>query len=325
MAKESARTRGLPRREGTSRRRLAAAGLVVLSTVSAQLGAAYATRLFLLTAPVTASWMRNVVSASALLLLLVARRGSLKGVRPGYAIALGLILGLMNTAFYYAIALLPLGDAVAVEFTGPIVIAGILSPRRRDLGFVLMAAVGVVAISHPGPDHLSYAGLAWVLGAGTCWALYVLVGRRVATGGRQADTLAMAMVVAATFLTAPALIGGGSTLANPTVLLMGVLVGILSSAIPYSVELLAMQRIPSYVFGVLLSLHPLMGALIGAVVLSQAVTPLDAVGFALVVAASIGITLASPRRRRWERFRSRPRLVGRCRPVRASAKNSSPA
>ncbi len=271
--------------------RLVAAGLVVLSTVSAQLGAAYATRLFLLTAPVTASWMRNVVSATALLLLLVARRGSLRGVRAGYAIALGVILGLMNTAFYYGIALLPLGDAVAVEFTGPIVIAGILSPRRRDLAWVLLAAVGVVAISHPGPNHLSYVGLAWILGAGACWAFYVLVGRRVATGGRQADTLAVAMVVAAAFLTAPALLSGGSTLANPTVLLMGVLVGVLSSAIPYSVELLAMQRIPSYVFGVLLSLHPLMGALIGVIVLSQGVTPLDALGFALVVAASVGVTL----------------------------------
>jgi inner membrane transporter RhtA len=280
---------------GPSRQRLGAAGLVVASTVSAQLGAAYATRLFLLTSPVTASWMRNVVSAAALLALLVVRRGSLRGVRPWAAVALGVILGTMNTAFYEAIALLPLGDAVAVEFSGPIVVAGLLSPRRRDLAWVVMAAVGVVAISHPGPNHLSYAGLAWVLLAGTCWAFYVLVGRRVATGGRQADTLALAMVVSAAFLTAPALLSSGATLANPAVLAMGVLVGILSSAIPYSAELLAMQRIPSYVFGVLLSLHPLNGAIIGLIVLGQGITPLDAVGFVLVIAASVGVTLgASP-------------------------------
>jgi inner membrane transporter RhtA len=278
---------------GVSRQRLAAAGLVVASTVSAQLGAAYATRLFLLTSPVTASWMRNVVSAAALLALLVVRRGSLRGVRPWGAVALGVILATMNTAFYQAIALLPLGDAVAVEFSGPIVVAGLLSPRRRDLAWVVMAAMGVIAISHPGANHLSYAGLAWVLLAGTCWAFYVLVGRRVATGGRQADTLALAMVVSAAFLTAPALLSSGATLANPAVLAMGVLVGILSSAIPYSAELLAMQRIPSYVFGVLLSLHPLNGAIIGLIVLGQGITPLDAVGFVLVIAASVGVTLGA--------------------------------
>lgn len=268
-----------------------AVGLVVASTISAQLGAAYATRLFLLTSPVTASWMRNVVSAVALLLLLVLRRGSLRGINPRAAVALGLILGLMNTAFYYAIALLPLGDAVAVEFTGPILVAGLLSPRRRDLVWVGAAALGVIAISRPGPDHLDYGGLTWVLLAGACWAFYVLVGRRVATGGRQADTLAVAMVVAAAGLTAPALVASAPTLANPQVLAMGALVGILSSAIPYSVELLAMQRIPSYVFGVLLSLHPLMGVLIGAIVLSQAIGILEAVGLALVVTASLGVTL----------------------------------
>ncbi len=294
MARESAPGRGLQVRAGAPRHKLVAASLVVLSTVSAQLGAAYATRLFVLTSPVTASWIRNVVGASALLLLLVARRGSLRDVKLTHAIALGVILGVMNTAFYYGIALLPLGDAVAVEFTGPIVIAGILSPRRRDLVWVAMAALGVIAISRPGPDHLNYIGLGWVLAAGACWALYVLVGRRVATGGRQADTLALAMVVAAAVLAAPALGFGGGTLANPVVLLMGVLVGVLSSAIPYSVELLAMKRIPAYVFGVLLSLHPLMGALIGAIVLSQGVHPLEAAGFALVVGASVGVTLGSP-------------------------------
>jgi inner membrane transporter RhtA len=270
---------------------LVAVGLVVASTISAQLGAAYATRLFLLTSPVTASWMRNVISAAALLLLLLLRRGSLRGVNPRAAIALGLILGLMNTAFYYAIALLPLGDAVAVEFTGPILVAGLLSPRRRDLVWVGAAALGVIAISRPGPDHLDYVGLAWVLLAGGCWAFYVLVGRRVAIGGRQADTLALAMVVAAAGLTVPALLTSAPTLANPQVLAMGALVGILSSAIPYSVELLAMQRIPSYVFGVLLSLHPLMGVLIGAIVLSQAIGPLEGFGLAMVIAASLGVTL----------------------------------
>lgn len=266
---------------------------MVASTVSAQLGAAFATGLFLLTSPVTASWMRNVVSAAALLGLLRLRRGSLRGVRPSSTLALGAILGLMNTSFYFSIARLPLGDAVAIEFSGPIAVAAFLSPRRRDLVWVLMAAAGIIAISRPGPDHLSYAGLAYAAVAGACWALYVVVGRRVAIGGRQADTLALAMVVSAALLTLPALVVAGPSLSNPQVLALGLLVGILSSAVPYSVELLAMQRIPSYVFGVLLSLHPVMGVLAGLAVLGQAVAPIEVAGLMLVVAASVGVTLGA--------------------------------
>src|SRR6202022_2844171 len=92
---------------------------------------------------------------------------------------------------------LPLGDAVAVEFIGPVAVAAITSSMRRELIWVALATLGVLAISHPGPDHLSYEGIAYVMVAGTCWGAYILVGRRVALGGRRADTLAVAMVSSA--------------------------------------------------------------------------------------------------------------------------------
>ena len=273
--------------------RVGAIGLMLTSTISAQLGAAYAIQLFARTSPVSVSFMRNLVGAGALLVLLLARRGSFHAVSVPAALAMGAILAVMNTTFYEGIARLPLGDAVAVEFTGPIAIAAILSPSRRDLVFVVLAAVGVLAISRPGSEHLDYIGMAWVLAAAACWAAYILLGRRIATGGRRADTLAMAMSFTALLLLPPAVLTAGGSLLRPEVLLVGALIGVLSSAIPYSVELMALQRVPSYVFGVLLSLHPLMGVVVGFLVLRQQVGWLEGIGFVLVIAASLGVTVRS--------------------------------
>ncbi|HXA42319.1 MAG TPA: EamA family transporter [Candidatus Solibacter sp.] len=282
--------RGIDRDSDTGRR-LTAAGLVVGSAFSAQLGAAYAVSLIQSSTPAMAAMLRNLVGATVLVGLLLLRRGSLRGLDLKPALALGLILGVMNTSFYAAIARLPLGDAVAVEFAGPIAVAAITSSVRRELLWVALAAAGVLAISHPGPDHLSYAGLAFVLLAGACWGAYILVGRRVAVGGRRSDTLALAMVGSAAVLVVPALLQAAPLLGRPGFLALGVGVGVLSSAIPYSVELIAMERVPPTVFGVLLSLQPFMAAVMGLLVLGQHVSALEAIGLLLVIAASVGVTL----------------------------------
>jgi inner membrane transporter RhtA len=279
-------------RDSRTGRRLTAAGLVVGSAFSAQVGAAYAVGLISSSTPAMAAMLRNLVGAVILVALLGARRGSFRDLSWPPALALGLILGVMNTSFYAAIARLPLGDAVAVEFAGPIAVAALTSSARRELLWAALAAAGVLAISHPGPDHLSYAGLGFVLLAGTCWGAYILVGRRVAIGGRRADTLALAMVASAAVLVVPALYQAAPALTQPRFLALGIGVGILSSAIPYSVELMAMERVPPTVFGVLLSLQPFMAALMGLVVLGQHVSALEAAGLALVMAASTGVTLS---------------------------------
>jgi inner membrane transporter RhtA len=273
--------------------RLGAAGLVVLSSFSAQLGAAYAFHLFSLTSPTMTAWIRNLVGAAILGGLVLLKRGSWRGLDVRKALGLGVILGGMNASFYEGLLRLPLGDGVAIEFAGPIVVAALLARSRRHLVWVALAAAGVVAASRPGPAHLNFAGIAFMLAAATFWGLYVLLGRRVAVGGRRADTLALAMACSAVFLAAPALVRSAGTLGDGRVLALGALVGVLSSAIPYSVELMAMERVPPAIFGVLLSLQPLSAGVIGLLVLGQHVSAVEVLGFCLVVAASLGVTFAA--------------------------------
>jgi inner membrane transporter RhtA len=261
-----------------------------MSSLSAQVGAAYAFGLFRLTSPTMAAWLRNVVGASVLLGLMLARRGSWRSLNVRPAVAMGLILGGMNATFYEGLMRLPLGDGVAIEFTGPILVAAISARSRRHLVWVALAAGGVLAISRPGPSHLNYLGMLFMLMAATFWGVYILVGRRIATGGRSSDTLAMAMAFSALFLALPAFFRSATTLSDPRVLGLGVLVGVVSSAIPYSIELVAMGRVPPAIFGVLLSLQPLSAAVVGLVLLGQRVSVLELAGFLLVVTASVGVT-----------------------------------
>lgn len=276
------------------RQRYAAAGLVVLSAFVAQFGAALAMQLIRGSSPEAASWFRNLVGGLALVALVVARGGRLGAIELRPAIYLGLILGAMNTTFYEAISRLPLGDAVAVEFVGPVAVAALTASHRRNLLWIALAAAGVVAISRPGPDHLDYVGLLFVGAAATLWAGYILVGRRVATGPSRHETLAGAMLIAVVFLTIPALLRSGSALLHPNVFEIGIVVGVLSSAIPYGVELMALQRVPPAIFGVLLSLQPVMAGVMGVLVLGQPIHALDALGFVLVMAASVGVTVLTP-------------------------------
>jgi inner membrane transporter RhtA len=208
-------------------------------------------------------------------------------------VAYGVALGVMNASFYEGIHHLPLGDAVAVEFIGPIAVAALTSRTARDLFWVGLAALGVLAISRPGPDHLSFVGLGFIGIAAACWASYILLGRRLASGARRADSLAMAMAVSAMILLIPAMVRSGTSLFDPRVLAFGAGIGVLSSAIPYSIELLAMRRVAASVFGVLLSLQPLMAALMGLLILGQRPQALDLVGFLLVISASLGVTLGA--------------------------------
>lgn len=278
-------------RDHPARGRLTAVGLVIASSFSAQLGAAFAVGLIRASTPSMAAMVRNLVGAVVLVALLGWRGGSLRGISWRPAVLLGVILGVMNTAFYAGIERLPLGDAVAVEFMGPVVVAAVTSSRRRELVWVALAALGVLAISHPGPDHLNYVGIAYILVAATCWGAYILVGGRVALGGRRADTLAVAMVFSAAVLVVPALLRAAPALTSTHFLLLAAGVGVLSSAIPYSVELMAMERVPPTIFGVLLSLQPFMAALMGLVVLGQHISLLEAAGLVLVIVASVGVTL----------------------------------
>lgn len=208
----------------------------------------------------------------------------------------GLSLGGMNLLFFQALERIPLGVAVALEFVGPLAVALGASRRRRDF---LWAALAIAGLGLLLPFNRLSAGLdglgaAYALAAGACWALYIVFGKRVggSVPGGIATTLGMTCALA---LALP--IGwahAGSALFDPRLIPLGLAIGILSSALPYSLEMIALKALPTQTFGILMSLEPAIAALSGLVFLGERLTPLQLVAMGLVMAASVGSTTAAP-------------------------------
>lgn len=276
--------------------RTSAVSLVLCSVASLQFGAALSTRLFPHIGPAGASLLR--LGLASLVLLVLTRPSIRQWSRSQWAsvLVLGVAMAGMNGLFYEALARLPLGIAVTVEFLGPLVLAAVLSRRRRELMWVAMALLGVAVLGLTGPANggaLSITGLLFAAVAGAFWALYVLAGSRVAGEGVGLGGLAVATGVAAVIVAPVGAVSGGAALLSPSVLGIGLLVAVLASVIPYSCELTALAALPRQTFSVLLALEPAAGAMIGAVLLTQLLAPVHSVAIALVVAAGIGSTLAA--------------------------------
>lgn len=255
--------------------------------VSVQFGGALAATLVPLIGA-GGSVVLRLLFASALLLVFVRPRWRGHSRRAWLTvIAFGVALGLMNFTFYSSLAHLPIGVAVTIEFIGPLSLAAALSRRWLDAVAVAAAAAGVVliseALSTPFAD-LEKTGIALALLAGAFWAAYIVLAGR--TGGEfpKLEGLALAMVVA-TVVTLPLGITSAPTW-SPDILLKAFGIAVLSSVLPYSLELLALRRLSAKVFGILLSLEPAFAALAGLLVLGQVLSPTQVVGMALVVAAS---------------------------------------
>ncbi len=267
--------------------------LVVGAVVSVQFGAAFAAILIGIVGVAGSVALR--LGLAFLVLVLVARP-RLRGHPPAAwrdVVLFGLALAAMNTAFYASLARLPLAVAVTIEFVGPMALAAALSRRWQDGLAVLAAASGVVLIARvatTGWADLDLLGLGLALTAGAAWAAYILLSGRVGAHFPGLDGLALAMAVAA-LVTVPAGIAvAGTSLAAPKVLAWGLGVALLSSAIPYSLELLALRALPAGVFGVLLSIEPAAAALAGFLILGELLGVDQLAGMALVVAASVAIT-----------------------------------
>ena len=229
------------------------------------------------------------IGIAALILVAVARP-RLRGHTASAwrtVVAFGVALGLMNWSFYGSLAHLPLGVAVTVEFLGPLVLATVLSRRPTDFVAVLAAAAGVLLVSEAFTvpvDELSLVGLLLALIAGACWAAYILLSSRTGAAFEQLDGLAIALVVSAVVVLPAGL--SSSDLWTPEHLLKGLGLAVLSSLLPYSLELLALRRLRAAVFGILLSLEPAVAALAGLIVLGQRLSGLQLLGMTLVVLAS---------------------------------------
>jgi len=262
--------------------------LVVGGIASVQFGSAIAATLFHRVGPAGTVLLRLT---SATVVLLALWRPRVRGrTRRELLLAgtFGLVLAGMNLSFYEALARIPLGIAVTLEFVGPLTVAVAGSRRRVDFAWVALAATGIIALARGSTDGLDALGAVLALTAGGLWGTYIIVNARIGRAFEGGTGLALAMCVATVAVAPVGVASAGGHLLEPHALLVGSAVGMLSSAIPYSLEVEALRRIRPSVFGVLMSLEPAMAAFAGFLVLGQSLGPRALLGIALVVIASAG-------------------------------------
>lgn len=280
---------------GASEHRTASgAVLAVSSATSVQFGAAVAATLFPLVGPVGTVSLRFLGAALVLVLLTRPWRAPWTGRDLRTAGAFGLVFVVMNLSVYVAVSRLPLATAITLEFLGPLGVAIATAVTWRQRIWALPAAAGVALIGGSLQAGDAF-GVVAALVAALAWASYILLSRRMGTAPHALGGLALATALGA-LLTLPAgVLSAGAGLLEPRTLAIGLAVGVVSSAIPYSLDLLALRRLPTAVFGVLTSLNPAIAALAGLVVLHELPPGRQLLGIALVVVASAGVTLTGRR------------------------------
>lgn len=265
-----------------------AVGMVVTGLVCQELGASLAVLLFPALGPLGIVFLRLGFSA---VILMVIARPRVRGHTPTAwrsVIGFGLVLALMNGLFYLALERLPLGVTVTIEVLGPLVLSVIAARRASAWLWAGLALVGVVALAGGGWDRLDPIGVLFALGAASSWALYILASARVGREFPRLDGLALAMVVGALAALPAGLVAAGGALVRIDLLALGAAVAVLSSTIPYALELLALRRLAASAFAILMSLAPATATLAGWLLLGQAMTWLEVAGIALVIVASMG-------------------------------------
>jgi inner membrane transporter RhtA len=267
----------------------------VIGAASRYLGPAFAVLLFARLAPLGVAWLRI---ATASVVFLIWRRpwrylGRLTRGEWGTVLLLGTVLGLMNCAFYEAIARIPLGTVAAIEFLGPIGLAVVGMGSARNLAALGLAAAGTYALAQV---RLTGAPMGYLFAFANCglFVLYLVLGHRLAAAGSGVDRLALAMPVAMLVTLPLGFWETSAALASPPLLGAALAVGICSSVIPYVCDQLAMARLSRASFSLLLALLPATACLIGVLVLWQTPTPLELMGLVLVIG---GVALHSDRER----------------------------
>lgn len=265
--------------------------LVLGAIVSVQVGAAFAKSLFALTDPTAVAWLRMAAAAA---IFWVFARPRLRGrTWPEWRVVIGygIALATMNWAIYQSFARIPIGLAVTIEFLGPLAVALVGSRRARDLVWVGLAAVGVTLLG-VFPTTVDWVGIGFALLAGAAWAAYIVLSGPTGAAWEGVTGVSVGSLVGALVFLVPGLVAGGSSLWQPRVAVLAVVVGVLSSVIPYGLEMVARRRIPAGVFGILMSLEPAAAALAALLVLGEQLGWVELVAMACVIVASVGSTRA---------------------------------
>lgn len=268
-------------------------GLLLIAMSAIQSGASLAKTLFPLAGASGTTSVRLILAAVILLVIFRPWRRRIPAAAWRAIVIYGLALGAMNFLFYQALARIPLGITVALEFTGPLMVALFSSRRALDLVWVAVAVVGLGVLLWPGDSatgNLDWVGVACALGAGSCWALYILFGQKA--GSMYGMHSAVLGVTIAAIAIAPIGIWlEGPVLFSPPVLMVGFGVAVLSTALPYTLEMIALPRLPTATFGTLMSLEPAFGALSGLLFLGQTLSLWQWLAIGAVMMASVGTTL----------------------------------
>src|SRR5256885_390713 len=269
-------------------------GLLLVSIVSIQLGAAVAVHLFETLGPIGTVFLR--IAFSAVLLLVAARREIGSGARRhvGLLLLFGCVIGAMNMCFYGAISRIPLGIAVAIEFVGPLGVAAFTSRRPIEFLWIGLAVAGLLLLTPSIGTDLDPVGVALALAAGVGWASFVLISPRVASAVGDSG-LALAMLVAGLSTLPFALAAGGLERLNPVLLAGALAVAIFSTSLPLSLEFAALTRMTARAYGIVVTMEPVVAGLVGATVLGQVVPPNALLAIACVTVAAIRVTLTDRR------------------------------
>lgn len=277
---------------GATLNRIPPVVLVLAAIVSVQFGGAFAATLMPKIGVIGSVGLRLALAAILLIVLIRPRLRGRSMADWATVSSFAAALTLMNVAFYASLDRLPIGVAVTIEFTGPLLLAAVLSRRLRDGLAVVGAFIGVVLISQVTTEpwsEIDLLGIGFAAAAGACWAAYILLAGRAGARFAGLDGIALAMVLGAVVVAPFAIAEAGVALLSWEILGLGLGIAILSSAIPYSFELVALRRMAAGVFGILLSLQPAAAALAGLLVLGQTLAWAQLLGMALVVAASAAV------------------------------------
>jgi inner membrane transporter RhtA len=263
-------------------------GLVLAGGISVQFGGALAVMLMPRAGALGVVALRLLVAAVVLLLVCRPRLRGHSRTDWGTVVVFGITMAAMNGLFYQAVARIPLGPAVTLEVLGPLALSVLASRRAINVVWAALALAGVFLLGGGGFSSLDPTGAAFALGAGAMWAAYIIFSARTGRRFPQADGLALAMAVGAVLFLPLGVAESGVKLVDPVTLGLGAAVALLSSVLPYTLELLALRRLPASSFAILMSLEPAIAATAGFLLLDQALTTMEAAAITLVIAASMG-------------------------------------